>query len=64
MNKYLPIIFIFLTFGGIALLIFHITNEASGWKDYLSSVLIIVANIGMYFAIKKADQWGNKNDDK
>lgn len=61
MNKYIPLIFIGLTIGGFGLLAYHLTNEASGWKEYLSSALIIVANIGMFFAVKKSDQW-NKNE--
>ncbi len=63
MNKYIPIIFGVLVLGGIGLLAYHLTNETSDWKDYLSSILIIVANIGMFIAIKKADSW-NKKDDK
>lgn len=64
MNKYIPLLFIVLTIGGFGLLAYHLTNEASGWKDYLSSSLIIIANIGMYFAIKKSDQWNNKKGKK
>ncbi|RMB62856.1 hypothetical protein EAX61_04550 [Dokdonia sinensis] len=60
MNKYIPIIFTILIIGGFGLLAYHLTNETSDWKDYLSSSLIIVANIGMFIAIKKADSWNNK----
>ncbi len=60
MNKYLPIIFIILTIGGVGLLVFHITNDTSDWKDYLSSSLIIIANISMYIAIKKTESWNKK----
>lgn len=63
MNKYIPLIFIGLTIGGFGLLAYHLTNEASDWKDYLSSILIIVANIGMFIAVKKSDQWTNKDDE-
>lgn len=64
MNTYIPIIFAVLILCGFGLLVYHITNEASGWKDYLSSTLIIIANIGMYIAIKKSDEWTKKNDKK
>ena len=64
MNKYIPLIFVGLTIAGIGLLVYHLTNTESDWKDYLSSVLIIIANIGMYIAIKKSDQWGKKNEDQ
>ncbi|ANH59048.1 MULTISPECIES: hypothetical protein [Dokdonia] len=63
MNKYIPLIFIGLTIGGFALLAYHLTNETSTWKDYLSSSLIIIANIGMFIAIKKSDQWTKKDDE-
>jgi len=64
MNKYTPIIFICLTIGGIGLLAYHLTNETSDYKDYISSILIIVANIGMFIAIKKSEKWGKGNDKK
>ncbi|WP_405251575.1 hypothetical protein [Dokdonia sp. Asnod3-C12] len=63
MNKYIPLIFIGLTIGGFVLLAYHLTNEISTWKDYLSSILIIIANIGMFIAIKKSDQWTKKDDE-
>lgn len=63
MTKYIPIIFALLIIGGFGLLAYHLTNETSDWKDYLSSTLIIIANIGMFIAIKKSEQW-TKNDDK
>ena len=59
--KYYPFIFTALTIVGIALLAYHITNPTSDWKDYVSSILIIIANIGMYIAIKKSEKWGNKD---
>ncbi len=64
MNKLTPLIFVCLTLGGIGLLIYHLTNETSDYKDYLSSALIIVANIGMYIAIKKSEKWGKDDDSK
>jgi len=64
MNKYIPLIFITLTIVGVGLLAYHITNETSGWKNYLSSILIIIANIGMFIAIKKSDNWGKKDEEK
>ena len=63
MNKYIPLIFIGLTISGFGLLAYHLTNETSDWKDYLSSILIIVANIGMFIAVKKSDQWTKKDDE-
>lgn len=63
MTKYIPIIFALLIIGGFGLLAYHLTNETSDWKDYLSSILIIIANIGMFIAIKKSEQW-TKNDDE
>lgn len=63
MNKYIALIFIVLTIIGAGLLAFHLTNDTSDWKDYLSSVLIIVANVGMFIAIKKSDQWTKKDDE-
>ncbi len=63
MNKYIPLLFFALTIGGFGLLAYHFTNPTSDWKDYLSSLLIIIANIGMYFAIKKSDSWGKKEDE-
>lgn len=63
MTKYIPIIFALLIIGGFGLLLYHLTNETSDCKDYLSSILIIVANIGMYIAIKKSNEWSNKSDD-
>ena len=63
MNKFIPLLFIGLTIGGFGLLAYHFTNEASDWKDYLSSILIIIANIGMFIAIKKSDQWTKKDDE-
>lgn len=59
--KYYPLIFTALTIVGISLLVYHITNPTSDWKDYVSSILIIIANIGMYIAIKKSEKWGNKD---
>ena len=64
MNKYIPLIFITLTIVGLGLLAYHITNETSDWKDYTSSSLIIIANIGMFIAIKKSDKWNKKDDEK
>lgn len=64
MNKYIPFIFIVLTIGGFGLLAYHLTNETSDWKDYLSSILIIVANIGMFIAVKKSDQWTKNDEDQ
>ena len=63
MNKYIQLIFIVLTIAGVALLIFHLTNDSSDRKDYLSSILIIIANIGMFIAIKKSSQWTKKDDE-
>lgn len=63
MNKYIAFIFIVLTIAGVGLLTFHLTNDTSDWKDYLASILIIVANIGMFIAIKKNDQWTKKDDE-
>jgi len=64
MNKYVPIIFAVLTIGGFGLLAYHLTNDASDWKDYLASCLIIISNIGMFIAIKKSDQWLNKDNEQ
>lgn len=63
MNKYILLIFIVLTIAGVGLLAFHLTNDTSDWKDYLSSILIIVANIGMLIAINKSDQWTKKDEE-
>lgn len=62
MNKYIPLIFIGLTIVGLGLLAYHLTNETSNWKNYLSSILIIIANIGMFIAVKKSDKWTEKNN--
>lgn len=59
--KYYPLVFTALTIVGVGLLAYHFTNPTSDWKDYLSSSLIILANIGMYIAIKKSEKWGKKD---